>query len=173
MTKKSIEIKQKEAELIKTANDEADQVKKFLLILVGVSLVAVALYFISKNYIVKDAELNNDNSTGEVTITYNNVNVGNVFNRPYDEYYVFAYDPNSLKASYYSALLNNFDTEKGKIYFLDLSIGVNKEYIGETSNKDAKKANELSLKEPTLIQIKDGKIAKYYDTIEDIEKEIG
>ncbi len=170
MTKKNKEIK-KSAELIKQTNEDTDQVKTFIYILVGVAIVAVALYFISSRYVVKDG-VKKTNEPTETTIIYNNVNVGNVFNRPYDEYYVFAFDPDSLQAPHYSAILNSFDASKTKMYFLDLSIDMNKEYVKDASNRDATKASELAFKGPTLLMIKDGKISKYIENVEEIAKEL-
>lgn len=167
--KKKNNVKKVDVEIIRDINEDTDQIKKFIFILIGVAIVAVLLYFISSRYVIKDG-VDSDETLASETISYDKVDVGNVFNRPYDEYYVMAYDPDSLKASYYAALLNNFTDDK--IYFLDLSIEINKKYVGETSNKKATVPSELSLTEPTLIKIKDGKIAKYLDTLDDIEKEL-
>lgn len=165
--------KKKDYELIRDINDDTDQFKKFIYILCGVALVAVILYFVSNNYLIKDSDLNdNKNNTTSATISYTEVNVGNVFNRPYDEYYVFAYNPEDKEASYYASLLNNFKSEKGKLYYLNLSIDVNSKYVKDSSNKNATQASELSFNGPTLIKIKKGKIDKYLEKIDDIEKEL-
>lgn len=158
-------------DIIKDVNEDTDQIKKFVIILVGVAIVASLLYFISSKYLIKDGVKEEEKSTQE-TLAYNKVNVGTVFNRPYEEYYVLAYDPDSLEASYYASWLNSFDSKKGKIYFLDLSLEINKKQVGETSNKNASKPGELSLKEPTLIKIKNGKIDKYFDTRKEIDDEL-
>lgn len=172
MAKKKIKNNLKSTNtVIKDINEDTNQIKKFIIILIGVALVSVLLYFISSKYLVKDGVEKESESTPEV-ISYSRVNVGNVFNRPYDEYYVFAYDPESLEASYYASLLNNFSIKAGKIYFLDLSVDINKRAISDTSNKEAKNASELKIKEPTLIKIKNGKIDLYLDTRDAIDKEI-
>ena len=56
-----------------------------------------------------------------------------------------------------------------KLYTLDLGLKVNQKYVKEVSNKNATKPNELSLTNPTLIEIENGKIIKYYDTVESIQ----
>lgn len=170
--KKSKKLKTNDVELIKTTNEETDQVRTFVFILVGVAIVTGLLYFLSTKYFVKDGVKNDDDSTEE-TYAYNNVNVGTVFNRSESEYYVFAFDPEDLKSTYYSAVLNSYKDDKIKMYYLDLSLGINRDYVKETGNKDATKASELALRTPTLIKIKEGKIEKYLESIEDIEKEIG
>lgn len=156
--------------VIKDINEDTNQIKKFIIILFGVALVSILIYFVATKILTNNDSSNNENT--EATITYTNVMIGNVFNRPYDEYYVFAYDPDSLQASLYASYLNNFDKEKGKIYFLDLSLEVNKKAVSDSSNKTAKNPNELKIKEPTLIKIKKGTIDKYLDSIEEIETEL-
>lgn len=173
MTKKNKEIKQNKEELIKQTSDETDQVKLFIFILIGVAFVSVLLYFLSSKYLVKDGVNDKNETPAEETIAYNNVNAGTFFNRPDDEYYVFAFDPSSLQASYYSALLNKFDTKKRAMYFMNLALEVNKAYVKETSNSKATKPSELALKSPTLILVKGGKITEYLENLEEIEKEIG
>lgn len=174
MKKKENNVKNKKVEstLIKDVNADTGEVKKFIFILIGVALVAVLLYFVSSKLLIKDGVEKDDTPTQEVTFNYNKVDVGNVFNRPYKEYYVYAYDTESLKASYYSSLMSLVDSKTHKVYLLDLSEELNKKYVGEKSNKNAKNASELSLVEPTLIKIVDGKVSKYLDNLEDIEKEL-
>lgn len=173
--KKNKEIKKNvESNVIKDINADTGEVKKFILILTGVALVTIILYFVSAKYVIKDNFQDNkeEDKTTETTISYLNVDVGNVFNRPYDEYYVFAYDTKSPEAGIYASVMNFFDSKKGKIYLLNLSTEVNKKYVGKEGNKKATKASELSLVEPTLIKIKKGKIDKYLENIDDIEKEL-
>lgn len=170
MKKDKKTIKKVESELIKDINEDTDQIKKFIIILIGVALVSVILYFVSAKYVLKDNFQGDKNDTPvEENISYDRVDAGNVFNRPYEEYYVLAYDPSSLEASVYASLLK-IDKDK-KVYFLNLALDVNKGYIGE-GNKNATNPSELSLKEPTLIKIENGTITKYLETLEAIEKEL-
>lgn len=170
--KKNNGSKKVEPTIIKNVNEDTNEVKKFIIILVGVALVAVLLYFVSSKVLIKDGVKNDDTKDTEVSFSYSTVDVGNVFNRPYKEYYVYAFDIESLKASYYTSLTSGIKNEEHKVYFLNLASELNKAYVGEKSNKDAKNAKELSLVEPTLIKIADGKIVKYLDKLEDIESEL-
>ena len=158
--------------VIKYANEDTNEIKKFALILVGVAVIAVLLYFVTAKYLVKDNFQSKDNTPASEDITYNAVKGGTLFNRPYDEYYVLAYDKSDETSPYYSVLTSLYDGET-KLYTMDLSLDVNKQYIGEKGNAKATKPSELSIINPTLILIKDGKILKYYegkDTIADILK---
>ena len=155
--------------LIKPVNDAEDQVKKFIIILVGVAIVCVLSYLFTAKYLVKDKKT--DTKEEETTITYDNIRVGNIFNRPYNSYYVLASDLNentnyqSLASSYLSKHTDE------KIYYIDLSLDINKKYIGN-SNKNATKASEIKLKDPTLIKIENGQITNYLDDKSSIENEL-
>lgn len=165
--------KKTESSLIKDINQDTGEVKKFFIILFGVALVAVLLYFVSSKIIIKDGVSDKtETETKEETINYNKLDVGNVFNRPYKEYYVYVFASDANKASYYSSLTSVVDTKKHKIYMLDLKDELNKKAIGEKGNDKAKNPSELSLVEPTLIKIADGKIVKYIESLDDIEKEL-
>ena len=72
--------------------DSSDtDIKKFFIILVVLTIVIVGLYFLS-SLIVKKRDNANNNTNTNVTISYDTLNVGMIFNRPYDEYYVITYD---------------------------------------------------------------------------------
>lgn len=169
---KNKNIKDVEPQLIKTTNDDTDQVKKFAYILVGVAVIALLLYVFTTKVLVKDSSKKDDNSNSTaVSINYSILDVGMMFNRPYDEYYILAYDPDSLDASLYASMLNKVDSKKGKVYFLDLSNGLNKPYVKDESNAKATKASEVAIKGPTMIKISKGKISKYLESYEEIEDE--
>jgi len=162
MKRKSIKNKEVKPSVIKDINEDTNEVKKLIFILLGVVLIALLLYFITAKYLVKDNFQSEEEATAEITITYDTVKAGNLFNRPYDEYYVFAYDSSSTSANYYSTLLNKYNGDT-KIYYLDLSVEVNKQYVGETGNSKASNVSELSIVDPTLILIKNGSINEYYE----------
>ena len=157
--------KTKETKLIKNINEDTNQVGKFFLILFGLVIIVGLLYILTS----KNLSDNSVEST-ETTINYTTVNVGNVFNRPYDNYYVLAYDLQEDEDSLYS-ISNNYMNESGskKLYTLDLGLKVNKKYVKDVSNKNATNPSELSLTSPTLIEIKNGKIVNYYDTADSIK----
>ena len=152
-----------EKKLIKQVNDDTNVVKKFVYILIGVIIVTVLLYVVTVKYLKVD---NPTPESTETTISYTSVNAGNVFNRPYDNYYVFAYDTKGDNANYYGNILSTYQNESSskKIYSMDLNLAINKKYVSDKSNKKAANTSELSIKDPTLIEIKNGKIVNYYDT---------
>lgn len=168
MSNKNQKIKKNmKPDIIKYVNEDTNEIKKFIYILVGVALVAVLLYWISAKYLIKDNFQDKDTSINE-EINYDAINVGNLFNRPYEEYYVLAYDTTTSDAVYPSALKENYKGDK-KIYTIDLSLDVNKNYISDSGNSNATKISELALVNPTLIKIHNGAINEYYEGIDKIE----
>ena len=155
--------------VIKYTNEDTNEIKKFILILCGVALLAIILYFVTAKYLVKDNFQSNEKTISTEEITFTTIKGGTLFNRPYDEYYVLAYDKKSEVSPYYNVLTTLYSGET-KIYTMDLSLEVNKQYIGKIGNNKATKPSELSIVEPTLILIKDGKISKYYEGKEEITK---
>ena len=87
-------MKKKEKRLYKSNKNVSDadyDIKKFLIILTILIVVVVGLYFLS-NAIVNKRDNKESNVNTNVTISYDTLNVGMIFNRPYEEYYVIAYD---------------------------------------------------------------------------------
>lgn len=168
---KKKKIRVEEPKLIKNVNEDTNMIKKFVYILIGVSLITVLIYFLTSKFLIDDEALKDDEPS--VTITYNDINVGNIFNRPYDVYYVLAYDSKDNRATYFESLKEDIKQKEGeqdtKVYFLDLSNKLNKKYVGETANKKASTVDELVLTNPNLIVIKNGKISNYYASIDEIE----
>lgn len=154
--------KDKNPGVIKYANEDTGVVKKFAIILVCVAIIAVLLYFVTAKYLVKDNFQKQEDTPVSEDITYTTVKGGTLFNRPYSEYYVLAYDQKSDEAPYYSILTSVYKGEV-KLYTMDLSLEINKQYVSTKGNDKATKPSELSIVNPTLILIKDGKISKYYE----------
>ena len=171
MAKKEKKFKPVTSTVMKDANEDTNQIKKFIVILVGIAVVSGLLYLVSSKVLVKDGVTPKKEVPSSEEIDYVTINAGNILNRPYDEYYVLAYDPESLQASEYSSYIGSFDKKDSKMYFLDLGLEINEKYKGKV-NKDAKTIDELSLETPTLIKVNKGKIVKILDKVEDIEKEI-
>lgn len=155
--------KKEDVKLIKQTNEDTNMVRKFFLILLGVILISGLIYFLtSKNL---DSTKSNTESSS-TSISYDTVNVGNIFNRPYDEYYVMAYDFDGSDAYEYTNAVLSYKGESTsiKIYSLDLGLKQNNDHVGDKSNKNAKNASEIMFNGPTLIKISNGKIVNYYDS---------
>ena len=169
---KNIDQKNEKKGIIKYTNEDTNEIKKFALILVCVAIIGVLLYFVTAKYLVKDNFQSKDNTQTSEEIGDISLKGGTLFNRPYDEYYVLCYGKESEEAPYYSVLTNLYSGET-KLYTMNLSLKINEQYKGNEGNDKATKPSELSIVDPTLILIKNGKISKYYegkDKITDILK---
>lgn len=163
--------KAKKIDINKNVNtDDEKLVVKFIVILIIISLIAVGFYFISKN-IVKNRDDNIVESN--VKISYDKVNVGMIFNRPYDEYFVMVYDSSDNDAMIYSSLISKYSQKEDslKIYYCDLSNKLNKEFVSSdgTTNSNAKSVSEFKFGQVTLIKVRNGKIVSYIENIDTIK----
>lgn len=163
---------------IKYVTEEQKEVKRFVFVLLGLIFVVIGIYFFTRIFITKD--LFND-KTDEVTYTEGTINydvaiVGNMLNRPYDEYYLLAFDSEGTKVNYYNSVATMYmSKEKSlKMYHIDLANELNKKYIAEDENvsKKFESIDKLKLGEVTLIKVKNKKVTKLITNIEDIEKEL-
>lgn len=163
---------------IKYETEEQKEVKRFIYVLLGLILVVVGIYFFTRIFITKDL-LNN--KTNEVTYTEGTINydvaiVGNMLNRPYEEYYLIAFDSEGTKVNYYNTLASMYmSVEKSlKLYHIDLANELNKKYVATDENISEKfeSIDKLKLGEVTLIKVKNKKVTKFITSIENIEKEL-
>lgn len=172
MNKKAKKIKE-----LKYRSEEQKDLIRFLIILIGVVAIVSVVYGVSRFFIKEDSNIFKDEVTAG-KVNYELVSVGTMFNRNYEEYYVVAYEKEDTQAILYSALMNKYTNMPNslKVFFCDLDNKFNKDYyIGETgeSNPGAKSIDDLALGEYTLLKIKNGKIVKYIETIEETKKELG
>ena len=168
-------MKKNEKKLYKSNKNVSDadyDIKKFLIILTILIVVVVGLYFLS-NAIVNKRDNKESNVNTNITISYDTLNVGMIFNRPYDEYYVIAYDSTLDDAMYYSTLITNYSKKEDaiKIYYCDLSKKVNESYKAKdgSGNSKASSVQELSFGDVTLLKIRNKKIVNYIENIDQIK----
>ena len=161
------------------ATEEENEVKRFIIIVIIIGLFVGVIYGLTE--IFKKDEEKKEEEKQEITISYDKLTVGTLLNRPYDEYYVLAYDGDANKAVEYSAILSQYKSKSSekdyvKIYFLDLSNGLNKKYYNvnedNKSNPNAKKIEGLDFGDLTLLYINDGKIKEYIEDYKTIQKKL-
>lgn len=159
-------MKQKKIRNKKYVSEDTKQISSLLLITLGVIVIAVGLYFLTDKIISKKA----DTSTAD--FDYSAATVGTMFNRPYEEYYVFLYDSTSDEAGTYNSLITSYISKEDskKLYTVDLSKNLDDKYLSDSSNKKPSKPSEVKIKGSALILIKGGKVSNYYETLEDYQK---
>lgn len=149
--------------------------KNGVIIAVVIVLIFVGAYFATV-YLTNKGNLSDyePSKAGEAVITHDNINIGMVFNRSDDEYYVAFEDfGDKNKTAFYELIKKYSSNEKAlPIYKVDMNIGYNSKYKSEKSNEDVNDVEDLKIKTPTLIKIENGKNVLYIDNLEDIKDEL-
>ncbi len=168
----------KKEKKVKIETEEQKEFKKYILVVLGLVLVVVGIYFFTRAFITKDL-FNKKEDTNYQTGTINDQTaiVGTMLNRPENEYYVMAFSSESNNINYYNTIVSLYtsgDTEPLKVYFVDLENSLNQKYVasdgkGSTSFESLDK---LKLGEVTLLKVKDQKVTKFLTDIEAIKKEL-
>ncbi len=162
----------------KIETEEQAEIKKFILVLGGLIVILVGIYFFTRAFVTKD--LFNKKKSDEINyqvgvISDTNIIVGNLLNRPYEEYYALAFSSKSNLVGYYDTIMSKYKSEKEslKIYYIDTEDYLNNKYIDkENPSTSFESLDKLKLGEITLMKIKKGKITKLITNVEEVKKEL-
>lgn len=146
----------------------SEEIKTLLIITLVIILVTVGLYFFTEKILNKKEEV----EEVEETISYTEILMGTMLDLPDEEYFVIAYDKTNEETSMFETLYKRYFNKEGAlpIYEVNLGIGFNKKYLSDESNTKPKSLEDVQIKDVGLFLIKNGKISKYYESYEDIEK---
>lgn len=155
--------------------DEYTQSTKTIIITLVVVLVVFLLFYLITVLINNNERKLNTKEPEKVEaeIGYVEILGDDTFTMIPDEYYVLFYDFEGPEAVYYDYLVNQYlQKENEYIYKVDLGNGFNKKFVSEDkTNKKAKKAGDLKVKDGTLIKIRKGKNVEYIEgTSQEIAK---
>ena len=153
--------------------DEDKAIRNFIIIFVIVILVVVGIYFFTKLVVNKDESSTTTNETKEVEINNSVAIVGTMLNKSEDHYYVILYRSEDEKSYDYSSVVTNYNATDKKLamYTVDLSNALNSKFYDKENIKlDATDINDLRFGDITLLEVKDGKISKSYNSLETIKK---
>ena len=158
----------KNKKTITSVSEDTKEIKTLIIITLIIIVVSIGLYFLTDTL---NNKKNADDAT-EAVINYTEITVGTMFTRPYEEYYVFAYQNDDDNAYTFDNLFVKYEEkeEHKKIYYVDLSKKFNDFVLSDKANKKPTKSTEVKIKDYALILIKDGKVSKYYEKISEIEK---
>jgi hypothetical protein len=162
----------------KYETEEQKEIKKFFIVLIGLVVIILGIYLFTRAFITKDLFDNSSDVTYESgTISYDTAIVGTMLNRPYDEYYVMAFDSEGTKTNYYNTIASSYisSDDSLKVYYIDLANELNKSYVASDNDEVTVKftsLDELKLGEVTLIKIKKGKVTKIITDIDSIASEL-
>lgn len=170
--------KTKNKSVINYKTEEQKEIIRLFVIIFVIIVLVVGIYFLTRIFVTKDLKNDKTEETPVASINYDVTIIGELFNRPYTEYYALVYDSTSVSANKYQAVYSSYATkeekDKTKLYYIDLSNVMNESYYSEEeSNPKATNLSELKLGDFTLIKIKKGKIVKYLEDYDAIRTELG
>lgn len=175
-----MEKEKKAKNKIRYNTGESEEIKSLIIVVIVVVLIVCGLYLVTRIFITKDLFKKDEPETEEVTpgvISYDKIVMGQLLNRPYDEYYVAIYDQaNGDYIIDMITLINSYEQSAKHlhVYTVDLSNQLNKDYYDpENVNVDAKTLSDLKVGDITLIKVKKGAINKFIVDYAKMEKELG
>lgn len=146
--------------------------------ILGILILLFAIIYVGTAIVRGEIKLSKDDETSqEVSIQNEEILAGSTFNRKEKEYIVLYYNFKNDNSVIYDSIYESYKNsqkELPKLYKVDLSKGFNKAYISDKDHINTKptKIEELELKNPTLIRIKDKKIIKFITSRNEIQNYI-
>ena len=138
-------------------------------------IVMFGIIYIGTAFVRGELKSKDSSKSGETTIQYEEILAGSTFKMSDSEYIVLYYDFESNDAGLYDMMYSSY-SQKGssvKMYKVNLASGFNKSYVttGEVKTNPSS-SDDLKLKDPTLIRIKNKKVIKFISTKDAIKKYI-
>jgi hypothetical protein len=158
--KEMMKREREKKEALREGLDYENPVKNIVITTFVVTAVFVLFYFVTSLVVNKMDKYNYIASKEEVYIQYGEILAGSTFSMAEEEYYVMFYDFEGPYTVYYDSLISTSDY---KVYAVDLGNGFNKSYVSESTNSKVNKAEELRVKDCTLIKIQKGKNVLYFE----------
>lgn len=157
--------KQRRSSKQKVEDEYTQSTKSIIITLLVVLGVFLLFYLITVLINNNNRKLNTkEPEEVETEIQYFEILGDSTFTMSPEEYYVLFYDFDGPEAVYYDYLFNQYaGIENQYIYKVDLGNGFNKKFVSEETNKKAKKAGDLKVKDATLIKIRKGKNVEYVE----------
>lgn len=137
--------------------------------IIFIVLVFLAAFYLLTVMIIGQDE---DESSEETTIQYEEILAGSSFSMNDKEYLVLYYDKTDTEI--YSDIYTSVTTYQNKddavrIYTVDMNNGFNKKYVSDgEGNSNPEEVLDLSINGPTLIKFVDGKVLEYIEGLEKI-----
>lgn len=139
-------------------------------VVIAVCITILAFYGLTI-LITGDVKPKDEEENINAVIQYDEILATQIFNMHYNEYYVLFYDLEDYSTMIYDNLMVEFKdaNPNTKVYIVDLSKGINKQYMAEVGNPNANDIDSLKINGPTVIKIKGGKNIQYGEGFEAIQ----
>lgn len=153
--------------------EEQKELQKLLVIILIVVIVIGLVYGLSKMLMNGEVE---ERTFAPGAVNSEAIVVGTILNRPETEYFVICYDSKGQKMDALLNYGNNYSSTKSgaiKVYYLDLSNNLNKNYyVQNESNPKAKSVKEMKIKDGTIIRVKRNEVREYIEGLDEIGKRL-
>ena len=152
--------------------DDNKTIRNFIIIFVVIIVFVIGAYLLTKFVINKEEKKEETQTSKEVQIDNSIAIVGTMLSKAEDNYYVLIFK-NDDNAGKYLTIKSQYEAKKNKkaLYTVDLANKLNEKYYDKDNvNLSASDINDLRFGDITLLEVKQGKIVKSYDTIEKIKK---
>ena len=162
-------MKSKKLKSVNYQSEDMKEVKTLVILTLIIILVAIGLYFLTDR--VLSNQTTDRPEPPPAPISYTNTIVGRIFDKPYNEYFVFLYSSEDDRAGFFSGLFRNFNAEEDaiKIYYVDLNDGFNNHVLAEESNPRPRNVSEVQISDYALMRFRNGRVVAFYESVEDIE----
>ena len=170
--KKTI-VKDQKKDIKKEETNQKDSIKELCIIVIVIAAVFGIVYLLT----VGATKLGwfdphyTKPSVEDATISFENIEVGTMFDRIEEEYFVILSD--GEKDNYYlTSLISNYKEKDDalKIYTVDLSDGLNSSVVSNESNTISSKVAELKINDTTLIHVRNGQNIESFVGVDNIAK---
>ncbi len=159
-------MKKKKNKIDKQYNGEEVQLAKVKWIALGIILFFALAYFIGALITGKISFKKEEKAA--TTIQYEEILAEMTFKQPEAEYFVLYYSFSSSDSS----MINNYASKlegTAPVYKVDLGKGFNTGYIADGDTKTPTSINDLKVKDPTLIRVKNKKAISYVNGLNNIK----
>ncbi len=156
-------IKEARREMHYASNNEDDEFKKLIRIILIVTAVMIVFYGITVLVTQKSNKSSANKNENTVKIQYDNIVIGSMLNID-GNFYVLIEDAKDSHLNEYNTLLQSIkaNDDAPKVYIADLSDSFNKKYLSDESDYTSEISN-FKVKGTTLVKIEDHKIVDTYD----------
>jgi len=162
---KKVKAKKVNTKKISNGNEMANFIKMIIIVTIIFCIFYVLTVFINR----KDEVETPNNNDSNVTIQYDEILIGNIFEQPNDNYYVLIEDIEDINVRVYEAYLSTYSQKEDakRYYTAVLNNMFNDKYLSNVSNL-TDDISKFKVSKTTLLEISKGKIVKYYEKDEDI-----
>lgn len=130
----------------------------------------------SNNTSTSSSNNSSSSSSSSTSISYDNIVIGRSFSMDDSTYLVIYYDSSDTElSSTMSSLISSYKSKDSHlpIYRVDMSDGLNKNYVSDDANTNPSSVDDMRINGPTLIKFVDNSVDEYVEGKDSISDYLG